>query len=165
METLSQLASLAKAVEEKIEAIDENMTREQFSALFNDLNQLQALAPACEAVKVARTAWFEKGLWSFEWHFVRPIVGGRQDIESWSMDCLSIHMELPELLMHWDTISHFLKRSYLGDQGFMENYQRVRRLLKALIKAPWPIEDPRNPKELWAERLKDLEQDVLMGRL
>lgn len=160
IKTLKDLAEVALRIAATIENIEESVTTpEQFSALQSDLNELQVVAPQCKAVVDARVRWFKHGLTNFEINFVEPV---SECVEGWDTWHHGAKQYWPKgLIMHWETLRHFLTRGYLGAQAFAEFYPWVEILLDRLVRAT----EGHQLNKHWKERRDHLRQFLLEGRL
>lgn len=135
MNTLRELAELASRVADKYVHLNAVQTAKQFDEFQDELNMLQIVVPCFRGMFEVRVAWYTLGLSSFVDHFVVPIEQKVEGWDKWHQNYTSFNNSPPDLLMHYETLWTFLRRSYLGTHGFCEIYPYVELLFGRLVAA------------------------------
>lgn len=116
-------------------------------------------------VPQARTRWLNRGLETFEQHFVLAVEQRVEDWESINPHCTENDFQTrlvspPQLLMQYNTIHTYLMYYYLGE-SFGEMYTKVHALFQRLATATkgtkW--------ENMWEARLQGLRDDLMSGRM
>ena len=161
--TLQELSELALRVAGKMASLEKVVTPEAFDELREDINWLETAAPRWDAVREVRVRWYEHGLASFETCFVQPAATRLPGWESWDQNACGGGSSPPGLIMHYVTLSFFLRRCYLGEE-FARIFPRCLRALDSIIES---IDQSAHPGlyQAWKDRRDQLWNYLLDGRL
>lgn len=163
MDTLQELAQRALRVDAAISNLEASVqTHKQFSNLQQELNHLQHAAPNCEAVVQARLKWYLYGLNNFNEHFIQPTVNHEEGWEDWHQNFAGYPSSAPGLFTHWETLQFFLKRHYLGAEGFFQCYGRFMDMHDAVIGA---YRGNDRLQKFWRDRKELIHRMLMEGRL